>query len=287
VPWPEDSHRVHFTPVTELNGRARVGPTCAASRLGTIAEPRCVERTVEQVITFEWPPGAGAVWLYRGRAGTSDAPVLGEKDQEFTREQYLRLGGIRVQLDPRGEAVHLVPVLYEKGLRPKLGDVVSLEYPGLVRLEYAVSMQRRRDGTVGVAVRVWGDRNDVTPPPFALVHNPQRLPLWWDDRQDSVRLPVTRVGHGAADALVRPSTLSPGPTDVWEAVVDRPEGFVRLCVAADPETGTAVFALQDPPVSTLRVAAAIGAAVGPQAPSPARQRPSWWQRLLQWLGWRR
>jgi hypothetical protein len=275
VPWPDDTHRVHFTPVTELDGRARVGPTRAASRLGTITELRCVERTAEQVITFAWPPGATAVWLYRGRSGTSENPVLGRREREFTRAQYENLGGIRVQLDRRGEAVHLEPVLYEGGV-PKRGEVASLEYPGLVLLWYRVATRRRRDGRVDVEVTVQGERNDVAPPPFALMHNPHRLPLWWDDRDGSRLLPVVRLGGDGPDALIRPSTLAPGQTETWAAVVDHAEGFVRLCVAADAAAGGVVFALQDPPVGTLRLAAAGDATTAPLAAPPRRRRP-WWR----------
>jgi hypothetical protein len=278
VPWPDKTHRVHFTPVTVLNDQAQVGPTRAASRLGTVEKLRCVERTAEQVITFEWPPGATEVWLYRGRAGSAEAPVLDERDQGFTREQYERTGGIRMQLDPRGEAVHLLPVLHVKDGPPKRGEIASLEYPGLVRLDYQVRMQRRRDGGVDVAVQVWADRDDVDPPPFALVYNPERLPLWWDDR-DSVRLRVRRVGHDAPETLIRLSMMGRQPTDIWEAVVDRPDGFVRLCVAPAPTT--MMFALQDPPVWTLRLAAAVGD--GAAATEPLRRRRRrWWEWFLWW-----
>lgn len=277
VPWPDDTYRVHFTPVTELNDRAQVGPTLDASRLGTVGELRCVERTTEQVITFEWPAGATEVWLYRGRAGTAHAPVLDERDQGFTREQYERTGGIRMQLDPRGEAVHLQPVLHVKGGPPKRGEIASLEYPGLVRLGYEVVMQRRRDGRVDVAVQVWGDRDDIVPPPFALVHNPERLPLWWDDRGGE-RLQVRRVGHDVPEGLIRLPMLTRQPTDVWEAVVDRPDGFVRLCLAPGPESP--VFALQDPPVWTLRLDAAAGGD-GQTATRPVRRR-RWWEWFLWW-----
>jgi hypothetical protein len=277
VPWPDDTYRVHFTPVTELNGWAQVGLTRAASRLGAIGELRCVERTAEQVITFEWPPGATEVWLYRGRAGTAHAPVLDERDQGFTREQYERTGGIRMQLDPRGEAVHLQPVLYVKDGPPKQGEIASLEYPGLVRLCYQATTQLRRDGRVDVAVQMWGDRDDITPPPFALVHNPQRLPLWWDDRGGE-RLQVRRVGYDAPEALIRLPVLSRQPTDVWEAVVDRPEGFVRLCVA--PGADLTVFALQDPPVRTLRLDTTVGDGPAPVL-RPVRRR-RWWEWLMWW-----
>ena len=73
VPWPAETHRAYFTPVTELDGKAQVGETRSESRLGEIGQPRIVERVQEQIITFEWPAGATSVWLYR-RAGGGAAP---------------------------------------------------------------------------------------------------------------------------------------------------------------------------------------------------------------------
>ena len=89
---------------------------------------------------------------------------------------------------------------------------------------------------------------------------------------------VRRVGYDAPEALIRLPVLSTQPTDVWEAVVDRPDGFVRLCVA--PGADPTVFALQDPPVRTLRLDATVGDGPAPQT-RPVRRR-RWWEWLMWW-----
>ena len=280
VPWPARTHRAYFTPVTLLAGRARVGPTLSESRLGEIAGARIVERTREQVITFEWPPGATSVWLHR-RVGRPKGPEEdggtaqqhGPADREIALDEYERLGGVRVQLDRRGEWVRLVPVLWEDSPAARQGTPVTLEYPGLVRLWYSVGMRRLDGGRVVVAVRVFGHPEDGAPPRFAFVHHRLRLPLSWRDDVDTTRLSLSGPGAGGPDTswVIQPTTLHPRDSPVWETEV-LPVGFVRLCIA-EPVTELARYALHDPPVTTLQPALAPDGRPATGGPGPAGTPP--------------
>ena len=181
-----------------------------------------------------------------------------------------------MQLDERGERVCLVPVLYEENARPKRGEPVSVDYPGLVTLRYTVGMRRRSDGRVAVAVQVFGSRDDVPPPAFALVHNPYRLPLWYEDGPDTAKLvltPVGSVGQGAS-WLIQPTALHPERSQTWETTVE-PTGFVRLCVVGRRDVR---FALEDPPVFHLRPGAVD------EAPTQVMNRPR--PAARRWWSWR-
>jgi hypothetical protein len=289
VPWPERTHRAYFTPVTLLGGRARVGPTLSESRLGEIAEARIVERIREQVITFEWPPGATSVWLHR-RVGKDRrerdpaerviAQELGPADREISLDEYERLGGVRVQLDQRGERVRLVPVLWEEGAQARQGAPLTLEYRGLVRLWYSVAMVRLDGGRVAVSLRVFGHPEDGAPPRFALVHHRHRLPLSWRDDSDTTRLVLSDPVNPDTSWLIQPTTLHPRSSPVWATEVP-PTGFIRLCIA-EPVGELARYALHDPPVTTLQPGLATAARSATGAPPPQASRPNsrrpWWRR---------
>jgi len=261
VPWPRQWTRAYLTPVTLREGNARVGVTVSMTRTGRIRHPKIIERTHRQVLTFEWPDGAAWVLLYRGVSG--HGPGAGPNirpDDEISASRYENQGGMHLAypLPTRGCSVHLVPVAYTAGGKVT-GSPVSMEYPGLLRMRYMVST-RRTFGTgrpTGVTVQIDAEVDILHAPPFALVHNPDRLPL---DIYDGQALFVAPEGDPTAVPVPRfiPHRLAPDFRGLaWTADVRGLGGYVRLFVDL-PVGRLAGVALLDPPVSTLRLDSASG-----------------------------
>ena len=239
-----------------------------------------MERTREQVITFEWPPGATSVWLHR-RVGRPKGPEEdggtaqqhGPADREIALDEYERLGGVRVQLDRRGEWVRLVPVLWEDSPAARQGTPVTLEYPGLVRLWYSVGMRRLDGGRVRgrrAGVRPSGGRGTA---PVRLRAPPAAAPPLVARRRRHHPAQPLRSRRGRSDTswVIQPTTLHPRDSPVWETEV-LPVGFVRLCIA-EPVTELARYALHDPPVTTLQPALAPDGRPATGGPGPAGTPP--------------
>jgi hypothetical protein len=258
VPWPDGWWRAYFTPVTIVDDMVHVGTTVSATRTGRIEGAKIVERTFKQVLTFAWPPGAAAVLVHRGERGQSaDAPQFGQPE-EISANQYLRQGGMhfRNSLPSRGCSVHLVPTAYEAGRRVT-GTPVTLDYPGLLRLGYSVVVKHGHGGRpVTAEIRIRSEFELGQPPPFVLVHNPERLPL---EIEDGYRLPMKPAADPTASltTIFRPTVLGTDFREVWHAMVTDLAGYVRLFVVIPPDRLVSV-ALFDPPVADLRLDAPTG-----------------------------
>jgi hypothetical protein len=255
VPWLQGWTSAYLTPVTILDEQAAVGPSTLAYRLIEVRHAEIVERTHRQIVTFAWPDGADAVLAYvGGPQETADEAVRRGSTEEISRTQYVAQGGLyfRTRLAPRGCSVHLVPVAHSEGRRIT-GPATTLSYPGLLQMAYEVHTERDKAHRP-LAVRVWIRAEQDVPRHhvFALVHNPDRLPLHAGDGR---LLPMTP--HGDPGAVpghhFRPSGLeSRVARDVFWAT-PAVLGYVRLFVLLPPQSRSTV-ALFDPPVDQLYIA---------------------------------
>jgi hypothetical protein len=253
VPWPEGWTRAYFTPVTVLEGTARVGTTAAATWVPPAGVPRLVERVNRQVLTFAWPAGAASVLAHIGPRGAGvEAARGGGRTCEISEAQYRELGGLTFPflLPAEGCAVHIVPVAFASGERVE-GIPVTVDYPGLLRMAYTTAVKRNLMGRpTGVTVEITSHVR-VGPPPFALVHHPDRLPL---DIADGTALEGVREGDDTLARTYRPVPDLVGPDEPsrWRFDVKGLHGYVRLFVDLPPQVLQRV-ALLDPPVTQLRL----------------------------------
>lgn len=252
VPWPAHWTRTYFTPVTLLDGVARVGRTITATRIPPARDPALVERMNKQVLTFGWPDGAASVLVHVGPAGQDAASARGGRTYEISAAQYRDLGGLHLPepLPAAGCSVHVVPVAFAGGERIE-GDPVSVQYPGLLRISYRINARRGLLGRPTVlTVTVTSEVPVQSAPPFVLVHNPHRLPL---DVTDGTAVEVRREGDETLTTTRRfvPTGLGPdAEPSVWRAELKEREGYVRL-MADLPADVLARVAVLDPPVRQL------------------------------------
>lgn len=266
VPWPRDWTRAYFTPVTLLNGQAFVGTSVASVHTEKIKLAKIVERVNKQVLTFHWPDGAASVFVYEG---VTDQPAeiatQSARAHEITQEQYVQSGGMTFarQLPSRGCDIHLVPVTFLAGERI-MGSPTTVRYGRLFRLRYDIRQQRNVvGGYTGVSVTVRSEDEMGKPPPFVLVHNPDRMPLSKADGRVLTVAPEAVEGSPIAKRLTfshlsaAPSDSWKTPPDAWKAEVGKSRGFVRLFVDLPPE-GNVMVALMDPAPSALRLETILG-----------------------------
>lgn len=255
VPWPRDWHRTYFTPVTVLDGQARVGRTFSAVHVDTPGDPRLVERISEQVLTMQWPSGADTVKVFvSARGGDLEETIRSTPRAEISREKYQRLGGLHFSapLEGHGCDLHLLPLAFSAG-QAVYGKPATVPYPGLLKMYYQLDM-RRAPGGQGQAVlgiKIRSDRPNSQSPPFVLVHNPTRLPL---DSADGEMIPVwANVSHPTQPMYAfRPPSLTPHWSEPgWVVDVTGRTGWVRVFVDFQMTPGHGTFALLDPPVSQL------------------------------------
>ncbi|OYO18093.1 hypothetical protein CGZ93_16185 [Enemella dayhoffiae] len=256
VPWPRGWSRTYFTPVTLIDGKARVGVTTSQVRTGEVEDATVVERVSGQVLTMDWPEGAASIKVYASPAGQPAADALpgAEPIAEISQETYVRLGGLHFSrpLDSGGCDLHLVPVSFAGG-RAIEGRPTTVSYRGLLKLWYEVD---RRPGIPGrqpslLLVRIRADRPNHSAPPFALVFNPYRLPLDVNDGEAINVRPATEQ-PSQWSARFRPPGLQPQwSAPGWMADVTGRVGWIRVFVdlAPDPRRGT--VALLDPAVQRL------------------------------------
>lgn len=254
VPWPDGWNRAYFTPVTLLDGRARIGRTISAVRTGEISDVALMEYCNKQVLTFDWPTGAASVLVYITPKNHDPRQGMTGRSYEIALDDYEKFGGMRFvgKLPNQGCGLHLVPVAFSGGRRV-LGAPASIEYGGLLRLWYGVRILRDHNGfPVTAAINIRSEEEVSGSPPFVLVNNPDRLPL--------------SVSDGAAVTMFRPdsgtnpdfgrckefqwSTLSPTDSEVWVGDVRGLNGWIRLFANLPPER-LRLLALLDPPVEAL------------------------------------
>lgn len=261
VPWPRGWARTYFTPVTLIEGRAQVGATTSQVRTGAVTDAEVVERVTGQVLTMSWPIGAANIKVYASPMGQSDGQALNgaEPIAEISEDAYRRLGGLHFTrpLDSGGCDLHLVPVSFAGG-RSVEGKAKTVRYKGLLKLWYGIEIKRGLMGRGGtqLMVRVRSDRPNPSSPPFALVHNDQRLPLdVADGNAVSVRVPVDGAQAGMAPpqpmARFRPPSLSPQWSQPWVADITGAQGYFRVFVDLPPNPNQGTVALLDPPVQSL------------------------------------
>lgn len=248
VPWPRSWDRAYFTPVVVLDGIARVGRTVPAVRVRPVHDPVIVERCDQQVLKFGWPPGAATVLAEVLQGGDVTATV------ECSSDIYNQLGGVQFgrTLPNRGATVRITGVSFVGGERRE-SVPVEVGYPGLMRIRYVVELRRtlllKPDR---VLIRLSSESEIANCPPLVLVHHPTRLPLHPGDGQ---QLEVTEDIEEVTRPVLRfrPDGIGTRPSAVaWKASVRGRTGYVRLFADLPPER-TALVAILDPPVDTLRL----------------------------------
>ncbi|CCQ15647.1 putative uncharacterized protein [Rhodococcus sp. AW25M09] len=252
IPWPTGWDRAYLTPVTVLNGSARVGKTTVQTRpIPPVTDAKIVERCATQLVTFGWPKSAASVLAYLGpRNHTPEDLLESRSEQEISSAQYKNAGGLTFRpLPPNGCAVHLIPIAYSRGERVT-GTVTSLDYPGLTRIWYTLDRTSGPNGGTRLGVTLFAGNELEPPAPLMLVHNPERLPL---SARDGESLPLSDQndpsGRGMRQFL--PPRLVPQWTPTgWSADVTGRPGYVRLFLDIDPVRARG-FAMLDPAVSEL------------------------------------
>ncbi|MCK0176025.1 MULTISPECIES: hypothetical protein [Mycobacteriaceae] len=263
VAWPDGWSRAYFTPVTLIGGQAMLGKTFATVRTGVIRDIELAEYCNKQVLTFDWPDGAASVVVFLAPRGHDPRDGLGHgewagQSYEITLEEYERYGGLQLsgQLPVHGCSLHLAPVAFTGGKRV-MGAIASVDYQGLLRLQYAVRVGRDPDGRpFSATIAVRSEYDLPGSPAFVLVNNPQRIPLSLHDGELVDVAPLNEQGQLAAapSKELRWSQLTTtGASELWAANVRNRRGWIRLFVNTSAPESLRLIALLDPPVDHLRL----------------------------------
>jgi hypothetical protein len=262
VSWPGSWSRAYFTPVTLLAGRALLGKTLSSVRTGVIGDVDLAEYGNKQALTFDWPAGAAAVVVHLAPKGHDPRNGLTGKSFEISLEEYEKYGGMQFskqELPATGCSLHLAPVAFSAGRRV-VGATRSVEYAGLVRLQYAVRIGRDPYGRPTHATIALRSQYDLPgSPAFVLINNPQRIPLSMHDGQAVDAAPVNEYGQpiGEMSKELRWSALTThGAGEMWAADLRGLKGWIRLFVNTPSPARLRTIALLDPPVENLRLTAA-------------------------------
>ncbi len=259
VSWPGSWSRAYFTPVTLLAGRALLGKTLSSVRTGVIGDVDLAEYCNKQALTFDWPAGAAAVVVHLAPKAHDPRNGLTGKSFEISLEEYEKYGGLQFskqELPATGCSLHLAPVAFSAGRR-LVGAIRSVEYAGLVRLQYAVRIGRDPDGWPTHATIALRSQYDLPgSPAFVLINNPQRIPLSMHDGQAVDAAPVNEHGQtiGEMSKELRWSALTThGAGEMWAANLHGLQGWIRLFVNTPSPARLRTIALLDPPVENLRL----------------------------------
>ena len=262
VSWPGSWSRAYFTPVTLLAGRALLGKTLSSVRTGVIGDVDLAEYCNKQALTFDWPAGAAAVVVHLAPKAHDPRNGLTGKSFEISLEEYEKYGGLQFskqELPATGCSLHLAPVAFSAGRR-LVGAIRSVEYAGLVRLQYAVRIGRDPYGWPTHATIALRSQYDLPgSPAFVLINNPQRIPLSMHDGQAVDAAPVNEHGQtiGEMSKELRWSALTThGAGEMWAANLHGLKGWIRLFVNTPSPARLRTIALLDPPVENLRLIAA-------------------------------
>ena len=230
-------------------------------RTGVISDVNLAEYCNKQVLTFDWPAGAAAVVMHLAPKGHDPRNGLTGKSFEISLEEYEKYGGMqlsRQELPAAGCSLHLAPVAFSAGRRV-VGAIRSVEYAGLLRLQYAVRIARDPDGWPTYATLALRSQYELPgSPAFVLINNPQRIPLSMHDGQAVDAAPVNEHGQiiGEASKELRWSALTThGVGEMWTANVHGLHGWIRLFVNTPSPARLRTIALLDPPVENLRLSA--------------------------------
>jgi hypothetical protein len=259
VSWPGSWSRAYFTPVTLLAGRALLGRTLSSVRTGVIRDVDLVEYCNKETLTFDWPAGAAAVVVHLAPKGHDPRNGLTGKSFDISLEQYEKYGGMQFskhELPATGCSLHLAPVAFSAGRRV-VGAIRSVEYAGLLRLQYAVRIGRDLDGRPTHATIALRSHYDLPgSPAFILINNPQRIPLSMHDGQAVDAAPVNEHGRiiGEISKELRWSALTThGVGELWAANLRGLQGWIRLFVNTPSPARLRTIALLDPPAENLRL----------------------------------
>ncbi|MBS9533713.1 hypothetical protein KIH27_08955 [Mycobacterium sp. M1] len=259
VSWPPGWSRAYFTPVTVMAGRVLLGRTFSTVRTGAIRDVDLAEYCNKQVLTFDWPEGAAAVVVYLAPKGYDPQNGLTGTSFEISSEEYDKYGGLQLpngKLPLTGCSLHLVPVAFSAGRRVT-GAVRSIEYSGLLRLQYVVQVERDPTGAPSHAKVFLRSQIEMPgSPAFVLVNNPERIPLTPSDGEAIDAAPVDAAGQLTAKPSkeLRWSALTTTGTDeAWAADLRGRRGWIRLFVNTPSAQRLASIALLDPPVQALRL----------------------------------
>ena len=259
VSWPGSWSRAYFTPVTLLAGRALLGKTLSSVRTGIIRDVDLTEYCNKQVLTFDWPAGAAAVVVHLAPKGHDPRNGLTGKSFEISLEEYEKYGGMQLsqqELPATGCSLHLAPVAFSAGRRV-VGAIRSVEYAGLLRLQYAVRIDRDPDGRPTHATIALRSQYELPgSPAFVLINNAQRIPLSMHDGQPVDAAPVNEHGQtiGEISKELRWSALTThGGGEMWAANLRGLQGWIRLFVNTPSPARLRTIALLDPAVENLRL----------------------------------
>ena len=261
VSWPEGWSRAYFTPVTLMAGRALLGTALSSVRTGVIRDVDLTEYCNKQVLTFDWPEGAAMVVVHLAPKGYDARNGLTGTSFEITLEEYEKYGGFQLpngKLPVAGCSLHLAPVAFSAGRRA-MGAVRSIEYAGVLRLQYAVQLTRDHEGHPSHASIFLRSEYDMPgSPAFVLINHPDRIPLSHTDGEAVNVAPLDAQGRLAAipSKELRWSALSTRGTDeAWGADLRGRRGWIRLFVNTPSAARLRTIALLDPPISNLRLTA--------------------------------
>ena len=258
VPWPSGWSRAYFTPVTVLDGRARLGKTISTVRAGAITDAQLLEYCTKQVLTFAWPEGAAAVSIHLAPKGHDPRMGLSGRFFEIAFEDYHKFGGrqfVNNELPAGGCSMHLAPVAFSAGRRIS-GPITTIEYGGLLRLWYSVQIDRDRAGQpLRASLSIRAEKDVIGSPPFVLINNPDRIPLSINDGEPIDVAPVNDKGEltePPAKEFYWSALRADGPFEVWVADVAGRQGWIRLFASLEAHR-LRQLALLDPPVGALRL----------------------------------
>jgi hypothetical protein len=257
VPWPSGWSRAYFTPVTVLDGRARLGKTISTVRAGAITDAQLTEYCTKQVLTFAWPEGAAAVSIHLAPKGHDPRMGLSGRFFEIAFEDYHRFGGRQFvnELPAGGCSLHLAPVAFSAGRRIS-GPITTIEYAGLLRLWYSVHIDRDRTGhPLRASLTIRAERDVIGSPPFVLIHNTDRIPLSINDGEPIDVAPLDERGDLAeqpAKEFYWSALRADSPSDVWVANVQGRQGWIRLFASLEAHR-LRQLALLDPPIAALQL----------------------------------
>jgi hypothetical protein len=259
VSWPTGWSRAYFTPVTVLAGRALLGTTFGSVRTGAIRDVELAEYCNKQVLTFDWPEGAALVVVYVAPKGYDARNGLTGTSFEISLEEYEKYGGLQLpngKLPVGGCSLHLAPVAFSAGRRA-IGAVRSVEYGGLLRLQYAVQLGRDPEGRPSHATIYLRSEYEMPgSPAFVLINHPDRIPLSPTDGEAVDAAPLDAQGRLASTPSkeLRWSALTTtGTSEPWAADLRGRRGWIRLFVNSPSAARLRTIALLDPPVHSLRL----------------------------------